>query len=264
MTSNVDLKLQRGENRQARQMDREEARRWRTYAREIERERNRKGWRERGLERERDYLLQLLFLLQLAFTARSLPIRHRRRLLRSGVQQLQCNNNMTSNHLKPILVADPLLKIVKIGLMQGALTVKGYVGHQCFFQNGSTSTRHLSYNIGSLPYTFSSTKDTLKFVDCNTCCLTYCTSWKAESRSGCPGLRLGCCMSEIPNNLKSLEVNISRFDSYANSWRQGIAMIFASDHDDRKLADMDVPIPVRRRRKIPQRDMSATATTLYV
>ncbi|CAA7393163.1 unnamed protein product [Spirodela intermedia] len=88
-------------------------------------------------------------------------------------------------------------------------------------------------------------------------CLTYSTSSKALRESGCKGLGsrwgLGCCTSEIPNGLKSLEANISRFANYANSLASdhcGFAFLASgysydfppSDLDDRKLADADVPI----------------------
>ncbi|RWR79324.1 putative wall-associated receptor kinase-like protein 16 [Cinnamomum micranthum f. kanehirae] len=141
---------------------------------------------------------------------------------------LTCRKDIETDDLKPFWGELEVLNISTLGEM----TVGSPIGWDCYFQNGSSSSRRpYSINLYSMgPFTFSDTRNKLTAVGCDnkayingswgseftSGCMSYCKDEASVTSGSCNGI--GCCQSFIPAGIKKFKVTLESFSNHSQVW----------------------------------------------
>lgn len=118
------------------------------------------------------------------------------------------------------------IEVVDISL-NGEVRIKNLMGSDCYDESGQRIRKWTSdFTIGQAQYSFSHTKNKFVVVGCDTTaffettkgatgCISYCTSLKGMKNGSCSGV--GCCSTDIPEDLRAFSTNIGTYYGYVNS-----------------------------------------------
>ncbi|KAI7980178.1 Wall-associated receptor kinase 2 [Camellia lanceoleosa] len=142
---------------------------------------------------------------------------------------LKCNHSKSSNSSSKLLLRD--LQVLNISVEEGTVTVSTYVPYYCY----NMSWIGLDYwlyqvNLTGTPFTFSATENRFIAIGCDTeaymadsdgtrfgyGCTSVCYHPVNLTREGpCSGI--GCCQTQIPNGVKTLDMSIQSVYNYSYS-----------------------------------------------
>ncbi|GMP83223.1 hypothetical protein CsSME_00037212 [Camellia sinensis var. sinensis] len=142
---------------------------------------------------------------------------------------LNCNHSKSSNSSSKLLLGD--LQVLNISVEEGTVTVSTYVPYYCY----DMAWIGLDYwlyqvNLTGTPFTFSATENRFIAIGCDTVaymadsdgtrfgygCTSVCYHPVNLTREGpCSGI--GCCQTQIPNGVKTLDMSIQSVYNYSYS-----------------------------------------------
>ncbi|CAL5350073.1 unnamed protein product [Camellia sinensis] len=142
---------------------------------------------------------------------------------------LKCNHSKSSNSSSKLLLGD--LQVLNISVEEGTVTVSTYVPYYCYNMS-RIGLDYWSYqvNLTGTPFTFSATENRVIAIGCDTLgcitdidgtqfvsgCASICDHPVNLTREGpCSGI--GCCQTQIPNGLKSIDMSIDAVYNYTYS-----------------------------------------------
>ncbi|XP_028113999.1 wall-associated receptor kinase 2-like [Camellia sinensis] len=142
---------------------------------------------------------------------------------------LKCNHSKSSNSSSKLLLGD--LQVLNISVEEGTVTVSTYVPYYCYDMDWIGLDYWLyQVNLTGTPFTFSATENRFIAIGCDTVaymadsdgtrfgygCTSVCYHPVNLTREGpCSGI--GCCQTQIPNGVKTLDMSIQSVYNYSYS-----------------------------------------------